>query len=354
MTFVHPWLLVLALPLAFAAWRLLRYGRRSGVRFAAVGRLPVRASSWRSLVAAVSPYVLLAGLALLVVAAARPQRPLGTHVRYESVEAISIMMTADVSGSMWGLDLAPESFLREYPVGTAIRTTADLKKVLRHTRLGEVKRMFARFVDRRPCDPIGLVTFGTNAETRSPLTTDHKALNAIIGDVEVPLSECQTAIGDGLAMALARLEKAATETKIVILLSDGDNNSGIVDPDEAAAIAARRGIKVYAIGVGSDGGKAHPRLMASAFGYGILQSDESFDEGQLKSIATKTGGMYFSVNDTQGLEAALAEIDRLEKTPIETIERQLYQELFGIPLATGVALTLLAVAASLLAARRMA
>lgn len=158
MKFAVPWMFPLFLPLLVAAWRLLRVGRKSGIRFSAVARLPSRAAGIRAQIAALTPFVLLAGLAMLVVAAARPRTPLAHETR--SVDAIAIAMTVDVSGSMEALDLTPpgEKF-------------SD-----KTTRLAIVKKLFAEFVERRPDDLIGLVTFGTYASTQSPLTADHPAL----------------------------------------------------------------------------------------------------------------------------------------------------------------------------------
>ena len=232
MSFANPLMFLLLLPIAFAAWRLLRRGRRSGIRFSAVGRLPAKAAGWRAQVAALTPLILLAGLALLTVAAARPRTSLAHEKK--SVDAIAIAMTVDVSGSMDALDLTPkgERFSRET------------------TRLAVVKKLFAKFVEQRPDDLIGLVTFGGYAATRSPLTADHEALLNVLKGVEIPSiavdaqgraiaqDEQMTAIGDGLATALARLKDAKPKTKIVILLSDGVSNTGAVEPDEAAAAAA--------------------------------------------------------------------------------------------------------------------
>ncbi|MCR5413187.1 MAG: VWA domain-containing protein, partial [Kiritimatiellae bacterium] len=320
MSFANPWLLLFALPLAFAAWRLLRYGRRSGIRFSALSRLPAKTAGWRARVAATTPFILLAGLALLVVAAARPRTPILRASK--NIDAIAIVMTVDISGSMAILDLAPQSVLsqiRAFERSGRRLTPDDLRKLKDATRLAEVKRLFADFVDKRPDDLIGLVTFGGYAETRAPLTADHKALRSLLAEVEIPTGreETMTAIGDGLGMALSRLENAVPESKIVILLSDGVNNSGAVTPEAMTEVAARRGVKVYAIGVGTT---SHymPVVGNHPFGWKYIgQASDSFDEAQLKGIAKKTGGKYFAVNDSSALKEALEEIDRLETTPME-------------------------------------
>jgi Ca-activated chloride channel family protein len=341
-------MLLFALPLCFAAWRLLRRARRSGIRYSAIARLPAKTAGWRAKVAALTPYMMIAGLALMVVAAARPRSPLA-HER-KSVDAIAIVMTVDVSGSMDALDLTPkgEKFSRET------------------TRLAVVKKLFAEFVDQRPDDLIGLVTFGGYAATRSPLTADHDALLNVLKGVEIPPvaldaqgrqigeGEQMTAIGDGLATALARLKDAKPKSKIVILLSDGVSNTGAVEPDEAAKAAAGRGVKVYAIGVGTKAGRT-PIFGRDFFGRQTIQyADMTFDERQLKSIADMTGGTYFSVNDRDSLEKALEEIDQLETTRLEADAYDRWAEHFTFFLLSGAFLVLLAVSLSMSAARRMA
>ena len=348
MSFANPYFLLLVLPLGLAAWRLLRRGRKGGIRFSAVGRIPAKAAGWRAAVAVMTPYVLLAGLTLLVIAAARPRSPLAHESR--SVDAIAIAMTVDVSGSMDALDLTPpgEQFSRET------------------TRLAVVKKLFAEFVERRPDDLIGLVTFGGYAATRSPLTADHAALLNVLRGVQIPSvavdaqgkaisgDEQMTAIGDGLATALARLKDAKPTSKIVILLSDGVSNTGAVEPDEAAAAAAKMGVKVYAIGIGTRARRT-PIFGRDIFGRTSIQyADMTFDEKQLKSIAAKTSGRYFPVQDRDGLKEALEEISQLETTKLEADAYDRWEEHFANFLLLGVLLVLGAVSLSMAATRRLA
>ena len=335
-------------PLAVAAWRLLRHGRKRGIRFSALARLPARSSGWRARVAALSPCVLLAGLALLTLAAARPRSSLAREKK--SVDAIAIAMTVDVSGSMDALDLTPrgERFSRST------------------TRLAVVKKLFAEFVGKRPDDLICLVTFGGYASTRSPLTADHAALLNVLKGVRIPSialdaqgnaisrEEQMTAIGDGLATALARLKDAKPKSKIVILLSDGVSNTGAVEPDEAAKAAAKLGIKVYAIGVGTHSRRT-PIFGHDIFGREVVQyADMTFDEGQLRSIAKATGGTYFPVNDRDSLAKALDEIDALETTKLDADVYNRWREHFAPFLLAGALLVFLAVSLSMSAARRVA
>lgn len=347
MKLASPYMLLFALPLAVAAWRLLRRGRRAGVPFSAMAFLPAKTAGWRAFLASIVPYILLASLALMMVAAARPRTPLAHEKR--SVDAIAIAMAVDVSGSMDALDLTPkgEKFSKET------------------TRLAVVKRLFADFVGKRPDDLIGLVTFGGYASTRSPLTADHRALLNVLKAVEIPANaidaqgraiapdEQMTAIGDGLATALARLKDAKPKSKIAILLSDGVSNTGAVEPDEAAAIAEKMGIKVYVIGIGTKSART-PFFATDFFGRSVVQYvDMTFDEKQLKSIAAKTGGMYFPVNDSDSLEKALEEIDKLEKTSLDADVWDAWEEHFAPFLVLGALGVFAAVSLSMLASRRM-
>ena len=345
MSFAWPLCFLLSVPLALAAWRMLRRGRRAGIKFAPVRRLPARTAGWRARVANLAPWFFLAGAALLIIAAARPRTSLARSSR--SVDAIAIAMAVDVSGSMEALDFTARG--------------ASTEK----TRLDVVKEMFAKFVEARPDDLIGLVTFGGFASTRAPLTADHEVLLHVLKGVQVPSvaydangrpvaqEEQMTAIGDGLATAIARVKDADMKSKIVILLSDGVSNTGAVEPDAAAAAAAKLGIRVYTIGVGTRSNRT-PFRVRDMFGRSAIQyADMSFDESQLKSIASKTGARYFGVRDEGGLKAALEEIDSLEKTTLDRTAYQRWNEYFPWFLVPGAALLLLAVSLQMFASRRL-
>lgn len=323
---------------------MLRRGRRSGVKFPGVGRLPARTAGWRARAAGAAPWIFLAGAALLVVAAARPRRALAQGSR--SVDAIAIAMTVDVSGSMEALDLTPP--------GENYRT-----------RLEVVKDMFGKFVKARPDDLIGLVTFGGYAASLAPLTADHEALLHVLKGVEIPSvsydangrpvdqEETLTAVGDGLATALARVKDAEPKSKIVILLSDGVSNAGVVEPDAAAAAAEKLGIRVYTIGVGTNSRRTPFRTRDMLGRTTIAYADISFDESQLRSIAAKTKGRYFSVRDANGLKAALEEIDSLEKTALDRTVYERWEEHFVPFLLAGTLLAAFAAGLQMAASRRL-
>ena len=335
--FATPLAFLLLLPWAAAVWRLYRAGQRAGVLFAPTHRLPVRTAGWRVALARVVPLLFLLGSLLLIIAAARPRTMLARERR--SVNAIAIGMVVDVSGSMEALDLSPSQ--------------QNWK-----TRLDVVKEMFADFVEARPDDLIGLVTFGGYASTRAPLTADHRALVHVLKGVEIPRDqsgdreETLTAIGDGLATGVARLTEAEPKTRIIILLSDGESNTGIITPDQAVDAAAKTGVRVYAIGVGSN--NRAPVRARDMFGREtIAYADVSFDEKQLKSIAAKTNGRYFSVRDNEGLKNALEEINALETTKIDRQVYQRFDEHFVRFLLWGAVLVALAITLNMNLTKRL-
>lgn len=319
--FACPWAFALVAPLAAAAWRMLRPARAAALAFPGAGALP-RRPSWRRRARHLPPALVLAGLACGVVALARPQKTLSS-VR-SSKNALAIEMAVDVSGSMRELDYS--------------RSRTEPK-----TRLQVVKETFAEFVEKRPDDLVGLVAFGGFATTRAPLTFDHRALldvlaaTGIPGEDGSPVSneELQTAIGDGLAMAVARLEAASNvASRVVVLLSDGENNFGSLSPGQAAALARHRGVKVYAIGVGAPEGASRGGGL-----FGLLGGGAGGADGRtLKAIAKATGGRYFDVRSRTGLEKSLAEIDAMERTEVETRTWTRRDELFAPWLAACCAL----------------
>lgn len=341
--FATPWAFLLLPLLAFAAWRLCRRARVvRAIPFAPLGRLPRKSAGWRAAVVRVCPAVFLAGASMLVVAMARPQKVFSRDRR--SADAIAIAMAVDVSGSMKALDLADRP------------GAPDAK-----TRLDVVKDCFADFIRRRPDDLIALIAFGGFASTRSPLTADHEALLRILGATRVPdqgpagdeasAEELLTAVGDGLATACARLRDAEPKTRIVVLLTDGVSNTGLFSPDEAAGLAAKLGVRVYTIGVGSNG--EAPFRARDAFGRQVLANAVvEFDEGQLERISAKTGGRYFNVRDEKAFHAAMEEIGKLETTRVTREVYDNYRELYAFFLAAGSVLLALPVFANISVIRR--
>ncbi len=317
MQFATPLAFLLFLPWAYAVYRMLRHSRSQALPFPALSMVPT-SITWRQRISTLPPLLLALGSAALIVAAARPQSMLSKSRK--STEAIAIEMTVDISGSMMALDF----------------TKPGAPPSERKTRLDVVKETFAEFVKHRPDDLIGLVAFGGYATTRCPLTLDHTALLHVLSAVKVPgqdgepadQMESMTAIGDGLAMACARLASVTNvETRIVILLSDGESNAGIITPEQATALAKQQGVKVYTIGVGTTG-------LADAIGKDMFgrefigKMEVHMDEAELKRIAKETDGLYFNVMNKDALERALEEINKLQKTSIDATVYSRYKEDF--------------------------
>ena len=263
-----------------------------------------------------------------MIALARPQTMFDRSSRRSDV--IALQMVVDVSGSMEALDFS---------------TPTQYK-----TRLDMVKETFAEFVKHRPDDLIGLVTFGGFAVSRVPLTLDHAALLHVLKGVEIPRpsldaagrptsqEELLTAIGDGLATALARIEKASVTSRVVVLLSDGESNTGIVKPADAARAAKALGVKIYTIGVGSTG--LAPFRMRDAWGRQVIQRGSA---GFALLNLKETGGLYFNVRDPKGMQNALREIDRLERTEVRREVFRQYHEFYPWFLTSGFVLLAAAV-----------
>lgn len=294
--FADPWWL-LAAPLVLAAvFRFARRRRKGDARLllpAAGARLALGRSPWELLDRGL-PALRAVALLLLVVAAARPQ----SEARLETVTSlgVDIVLALDVSHSMQLEDFPPDH------------------------RLGAAKRTAEAFVGGRPRDRIGLVVFAQFASTRCPLTIEHEMLRRFLGEVRfAPRDQSATAIGSGLAAAVNRLRESEAESKVVVLLTDGENNAGRIQPLAAADAARALGVRVYTIGVGSEG--------AIRIGGQIYR--DVLDEELLREIAEKTGGQYFRATDPQGLENVFATIDALERSEIETRERVLHHELFA-------------------------
>lgn len=344
--FAQPAWLLLLLPVAACVW--LVYARRihQGIRFAPTQRFPRQGRSWRKTAAQWIPALYLVALTLMAVAMARPRSLLSFSRR--TADVIAIQMVVDVSGSMEALDLSTMT-----PLGPKYRT-----------RLEVVKDTFAAFIAKRPDDLIGLISFGGYASTLAPLTSDHDALQHVLSGVEIPKlmhdrggnvlneDELLTAIGDALATACARLQDAEPVSKIIVLLSDGDSNAGIIDPETALEAARKLGVKVYTIGIGSTG-RAPVRVTDALGRQTIREAWVTFDETLLRKIADGTGGIYYNVKDAKGLDAALESINALETTRVEQSIYRQYDELFTRILLPALALLLLGVSLNMFITRRI-
>jgi Ca-activated chloride channel family protein len=294
-TFVRPWLLLLLLALPLWWWHRRRAG--AGVSFSDVGVAGATAAAWW-----VRLPVALRSLALAawIVAAAGP-RIGGDRIELKK-EGIAIVIAIDISSSMLAEDFAPSN------------------------RLEVAKRQAIAFVRGRSADRIGVVAFAGEALTQVPVTLDYPVVEQAVMDIKIGSLEDGTAIGSGLAVAVNRLRRSPDKSKVILLLTDGENNKGLIDPRTAAATAGAYGIKVYTIGVGTEGEAPIPtgRGLGGGFRYEILPV--KIDEDLLKEIASKTGGQYFRAKDSEALSRIFHQIDQLEKTPISVTRYTRYDE----------------------------
>ncbi len=293
------WLLTLLVPMiGYYVWRTLQGG--AAIRISSVASV-VRAPKTVRYYLRHLPFVLrAAAFALLVVALARPQ-DVEQNVR-TNTEGIDIMLAIDVSGSMLARDFKPD-------------------------RITAAKEVAGSFIADRYGDRIGLVAFAGEAFTQSPLTTDQSTLQTLLARIRSGLIEDGTAIGNGLATAINRLRESDAKSKVIILLTDGVNNRGEIAPRTAAEIAKAQGIRVYTIGVGTEGMAPYPAM--DMFGnITFVNQKVEIDEKTLTAISDMTGGQYFRATDKAKLKAIYDEINQLEKSKVEVTEHVSYHELY--------------------------
>ncbi len=233
----------------------------------------------------------LLALSLLIIVLARPQ--ISNSWKNVSTKGIDIILDMDISGSMLAQDFKPN-------------------------RLEAAKEVAIQFINGRPNDRIGLVVFSGESFTQCPLTTDHASVINLMKDIKSGMIEDGTAIGEGLANGIRRLKDSSAKSKVIILLTDGVNNMGSIDPNTAAEIAKAFNIRVYTIGVGSMGMAPYP--VQTPFGMQYQQMKVEIDEALLRKIADETGGKYFRATNKEKLEDIYKEIDKLEKSKIKVKE----------------------------------
>ena len=302
MTFHNPhllWLLTLLLPAAgYYLYRLRKGG--AALRISSVAGV-LKAPRTVRYYLRHAPFVLrMAALATLVVALARPQS--AEQNTRTNTDGIDIMLALDVSGSMLARDFRPD-------------------------RLEAAKEVAGSFISDRYGDRIGLVAFAGEAFTQSPLTTDQGTLQTLLSRIRSGLIEDGTAIGNGLATAINRLRESEAKSKVIILLTDGVNNRGEIAPLTAAEIAKAQGIRVYTIGVGTEGMAPYPAvdIYGTPTG-GTVMAKVEIDEKTLRSIAEMTGGEYFRATDKAKLKAIYDQINQMEKSKVEVTEHVTYHE----------------------------
>jgi Ca-activated chloride channel homolog len=297
MSFARPWLLLLLLLALALWWWRRRRGESPAAKYSDVS-LPaeaVRRRWWVMLPPALRALALVA----LFFAAAGPR--IGGNMVEVKQEGITIVITIDISSSMLAEDFAPSN------------------------RLEVAKRQAVGFIRGRSADRIGLVAFAGEALTQVPVTLDYPVIEQAVMDLKIGSLEDGTAIGSGLATAVNRLRRVPDKSKVILLLTDGENNKGLIDPRTAAATAAAFGIKVYTIGVGTIGEAPIPTGRGlGGFRYEMLPV--RIDEPLLQEIAQKTGGRYFRAKDSEALSRIFRQIDALEKTPIQITRYTRYDE----------------------------
>lgn len=239
---------------------------------------------------------------LLIIALARPQK--SDKFQNVSTEGIDIVLAQDISGSMLARDFKPD-------------------------RLEAAKNIATEFISGRPYDRIGLVVFSGESFTQCPLTTDHAVLINLLREIQSGMIEDGTAIGMGLATAVNRIKDSKAKSKVIILLTDGVNNKGEIAPATAAEIAKTFGIRVYTIGVGTQGVAPYP--VQTPYGIQYQDMPVEIDEGILQKIAETTGGKYFRATDNNSLIQIYKEIDKLEKSKIDVKQFTKKQEKYLLP-----------------------
>jgi Ca-activated chloride channel family protein len=319
MRFEDPLYLLLLIPLAvhlWLRWRLRRRAPTAAIGFPALryfaGSSRGRRARWLPL-----PFVLRALVfSLAVVALARPQQAHG--LREITTQGLNILIALDISGSMKAEDFRPRN------------------------RLHVAKRVIADFIGKREQDRIGLVVFAGKAFTQVPLTTDKRVLLDMLRRVQIGMLPDGTAIGTGLATSLNHMQDVPARSSVIVLLTDGVNNTGRLDPVTAAEAARALGVRVYSVGVGTRG--TAPFLVEDPIvGRRYVELPVTIDEDVLREIADKTGGRYYRATDPGALARILDEIDRLEKTEIRVKEHMNYTELYSLFLSPAMLLMALQV-----------
>ena len=307
--FAHPALLLLLVLLPLWSWWRRRASPQRAIPFSRAAVLalgPQPSLSWVRWL----PWLRALALAGFIVAAAQPRS--GARAERVSSEGIDIALVVDISSSMLAEDFQPQN------------------------RIEVAKEKVKRFVVGRKSDRVGLVAFSGEALTQVPLTTDYPVVLTAIDNLQVGQLEDGTAIGTAIATAANRLRTAPGRSRVMVLLTDGENNRGAIDPRTAAQAAGAFGIRIYTIGVGSEGMAAVP-VGRGLFGLRYENRPVKIDEALLTEIATNTGGRYFRAKDAQALQSIYEQIDALERSIVEARAYIRYTERFRWPLLLGLA-----------------
>src|SRR3954453_6554798 len=324
LTFARPWLLLLLFAVPLLAYLRGRPGAAAALLFSSTSTLSALGKKSASRAGQILRSLLLAGLALLIVALSRPQ--LGKTLSQVEASGIDIMLVLDVSGSM---------LIKDFSIGLE-----------QATRLDAIREVTRKFIEGRPNDRIGIIAFAGRPYVVSPMTLDHDWLIQNLERVRIGLVEDGTAIGSGMAAAANRLNDKRSKSHVLVLLTDGENNTGKIPPRTAAEAIKALKIHFYAIGAGINGVAPTPvfnsqngKPITDMFGNILYQNSRvHFNEEGLKEVATIADGQFYRATDTRSLEQIFADIDKLEKTTVSVKKYQQYRDLFPICLATGLGL----------------
>lgn len=312
---VSPWYLLLLLLIPLIYYWLHRSRSSYHTQLTLSSLEPVKGfHAWRERLVPIRQILWVTGLVCLILALARPQRTL--QEEEVKAEGIDICLVMDLSSSMLAKDFQPD-------------------------RLEASKAVAIEFVDKRAYDRFGLVVFAGESYTQSPLTMDHRVIQDLLSDLRCGLLDDGTAIGMGLASAVNRLKDSEAKSKVIILLTDGVNNRGYIQPLQAAEIAKQYNIKVYTIGVGTAGEALTPVSRRSDGQYVFGYANVEIDENLLQQIAEETGGKYFRALNESGLRSIYDEIDQLEKTEMDVTVFKRYKDLYRKLAWAGLALLLI-------------
>ena len=299
--FEDPWFLILLLIIPYLVWKRKEQGTISYSSLEILQNIRAIQVGFLSTI----PLVLrLFAISLFIMALARPQEG---QKRTEILSmGVDIMLALDTSGSMKALDF--------------------IQNDKRDTRLTMVKDVVSKFIENRTNDRMGMVVFGSEAYTQCPLTLDQNILQSFLRKLDIGMAGDSTAIGSAIGIAVKRLKDLKSDSKLIILLTDGRNNAGNLAPLQAAQTAKAFGIKIHTIGVGTRG-KA-PFLVNSIFGQRYIYQEVDIDEVTLKEISKITGGQYFRATDLESLKLIYKKIDQMEKSEVKIFDHSEYTELF--------------------------
>jgi Ca-activated chloride channel homolog len=324
LTFAQPWFLLLLLAVPLLAWFRGKSGPAAALTFSSTSALRSLGKSSAARVGKFLRAIMLVSVALFAIAMARPQ--LGKSLTEVEASGIDIILALDVSGSM---------LTKDFTIGGE-----------QATRIDAIREVTHKFIEARPNDRIGIIAFAGRPYVVSPMTLDHDWLLKNLERVKIGLVEDGTAIGSGMAAAANRLNDKRSKSRVIVLLTDGENNTGKIPPNTAAEAIKALKVHFYAIGAGINGIAPTPvfnpqngKPITDMFGNIMYQNQRvHFNEAGLKEVAKIAEGQFYRATDTKSLEQIFSDIDKLEKTTVSVKKYQQYRDLFPVCIATGLGL----------------